>query len=103
MLILSSWMLACGGLDCAAMSPGLERDRCLGSDLKELPPGAWERALQIAEGIGDPVVRGEAVFFFAEQSAGQVPPQGIQSLCGVLEAIEARICTRRLSAAHLQR
>lgn len=91
------------GADCAAMSPGLEQDKCLHEEIKALPVAQADVVLTKAQQISDPMVRGAAVSGWMAEHNADVPQQQGNALCQLLDGRDRSYCQRLLSSPHLQR
>ena len=90
--------------DCSGLPSATERDKCRYEALMALPPEEVEAAAALAPLIEDPIVQGAAVVGWVQKNARSLSPDGGERLCGILEKDSERTaCTRRFSAAHLQR
>lgn len=89
--------------DCATLSPGPERDRCLHEEIKSLPPSEASAVLERAQLIQDEMIRGAAVSGWVAEHNADVPQQQGNALCQLLDGRDKAYCQRRLSSPHLQR
>lgn len=92
-----------GTADCATLSPGPERDRCLHEEIKTLPPSEASAVLEKAQQIQDEMIRGAAVSGWVAEHNADVPQQQGNALCQLLDGRDKAYCQRRLSSPHLQR
>jgi hypothetical protein len=88
--------------NCDGMPTGIEQDVCMGKRLKDTPASEIEVAIERANKIRDPMVKGEAISSWVEAHANAIPPNQGQKLCSMLEGRDGAYCLRRLSSPHLQ-
>ncbi len=81
---------------------GQHRDFCRYGELVALAPADLERALELARGIDETVIRGTAVYTWVRDHAADLPPEASE-LCRMLPGAQGAQCLRRLEAVHLQR
>ena len=97
---------ACGdkepNANCDGIPTGIEQDVCVGKRLKEVPAGNIDQAIDLANKIRDPMVKGEAVSSWVEAHANEIPMDKGNKLCMMLEGRDASYCQRRLSSPHLK-
>ena len=89
------------GLSCEELE-GQHRDFCRYGELLALAPSELDRALELARGIDEQVIRGTAVFSWVREHAAELPPEASE-LCRMLPGSQGAQCVRRLEAVHLQR
>ncbi len=89
------------GADCGALS-GLDRDLCLGRQVKALPPTQVDAVAPLAQTISDAMVREEAVTTWIGQNSNKIPMDKGREVCGLLTGREHAHCLRTLTAPHLQ-
>ena len=88
--------------NCDGIPTGIEQDVCMGKRLKETPASEIQLAIERANKIRDPMVKGEAISSWVEAHANEIPPNQGQKLCSMLEGRDGAYCLRRLSSPHLQ-
>ncbi len=101
-------VLACGAPcapddDCARCVARDRRDACLYERLQTVPAAQLDLAIQTADAINDPVVRGAGVSLWLERSAPALSRPEQESMCSLLEGSVRRACDRRAASPHLQR
>lgn len=110
-LLLAALLTACAGgagdgvsgqnTDCGALS-GLDRDLCLGRQLKALPAAQVDAVAPLAQTISDVMVREEAVTTWIGQNSNKIAMDKGREVCGLLSGREHAHCLRTLTAPHLQ-
>ncbi|MDP2316061.1 MAG: hypothetical protein Q8P41_24400 [Pseudomonadota bacterium] len=96
-------MLGCGPTPCERLAEVPARDTCFHVEILALPTSAVATVAEIAPRIQDPVVRNATLLAWARDHREGVDPAGASALCALLPVEEARMCERRLFAAHLAR